>query len=528
MTGIRSGNIVAALDKREQQELAASLDSEASVIPLRRADLHTRAMVSRVRERVLQWTPQGPSAAAVPTLQGPLEKIDVIPGILAVPALDEDGDKIPFVKKALFWALRSLPIVDEAAPWTSPEQASAMIATQFEALLPTPPVRWTDVASDRTMALMAFQGLGAHRLEPVDNDPDGAAYAVDMTWMSAFAVRPGLEPYGACAYFAADRVLLRVYTSHDDRNHHPGDASWNDAKWRWRCALFAGVTIADHLGATHFLASNLLVTVTREQLPPDHPLRRLLKPFGFGAVDVNIDAGLMLAPEGGVAHRLFGFTYAGLYRCLLRGVETMRLKTFPQVMAAKQVTALGDSYPYATDGLALYEILQTYAQDYLDIFFPGESVVQDTAVRAWWQAIIELAPTLGLGPLNTARQVVDLITEFMFIVTGIHGQVGAVVPYLLDPDFVTSKIRTGTQTSDIQATVQVLNLAALTQMGQPAMIGDYSHLFLTRHKEQAVAAFERYQQSLIKLSQEIEARNRHREQPFQTFNPAILKTSVST
>jgi len=414
----------------------------------------------------------------------------VIPGILAVRALDEGGDKIPFVKKALFWALRSLPLIDEAEPWASPELASAKIASQFEALLP-PPVRWTNVTSDRTKALMAFQGLGAHRLEPVDADPDGAAYALDMTWMSAFVVRPELEPYGACADFGADRTLLRVYTSHDDRNRHPGDASWDDAKWRWRCALFAGVTIADHLGATHFLGSNLLVTVTREQLPQERPLRRPLKPFGFGAVDVNIDAGLMLVPEGGVAHRLFGFTYAGLYRCLLRGVETMRLQSFPQVIAAKRVAGLGDSYPYAMDGLALYEVLQTYAQDYLDIFFPGESVVQEAAVRARWQAIIESAPTLGLGPLNTARQVVDLITEFMFVVTGMHGQVGAVVPYLLDPDFITCKIRAGTQMSDVQATVQVLNLAALTQMGQLAMIGDYSHLFLDQHKEQAVAAFER-------------------------------------
>ena len=528
MTDTISVDPVAPLNEDEQQELAASLDSQGAVLPLRRADLHTRAMASRVRERVLQWTPQGPSAVAVPTTHGKLDKIDVIPGILAVPTLDEDGDKIPFVKKALFRALRSLPLIDEAAPWSSLEHASAVITTQFESILPPPPVRWANVDSDRTVALMAFQGLGAHRLEPLDSDPEEAAYAVDMTWMSAFAVRPGLEPYGACAYFGADRTLMRVYTSHDDRTHHPGDDSWNDAKWRWRCALFAGVTIADHLGGVHFLASNLLVTVTREQLHHDHPMRRLLKPFGYGAVEVNIDAGLMLAPEGGVAHRLFGFTYAGLYRCLLRGVETMRLQTFPQAMAAKRVTTLGDSYPYATDGLALYEILQTYAQDYLDIFFPGESVVQDAAVRAWWQAIIELAPTLGLGPLNTAGQVVDLITEFMFIVTGMHGQVGAVVPYLFDPDFITCKIRAGTQLSDVQATVQVLNLAALTQMEQPAMIGDYSHIFLERDKERTIAAFERYQQGLIKLSHDIEERNKHREQPFQTFNPVILKTSVST
>jgi hypothetical protein len=514
-------------EKQEQQELEASLESEVSDIPLRRSDFHTRFMVGRVRERVKQWTAQGPSAAGIPRSHGPLEKVDVIQGILAVPTLDEDGDKIAFAKKALFRVLRKLPLTDDADSWPSSESASAIV-TEFEPILPTPTVRWTDTTSDRAMMLIAFQGLGAHRLEPLDADPGGAAYAVDVSWMHAFPVRPGLEPYGACAYFAADGTLRRVYTSHDDRTHHPGDPSWEEAKWRWRCTLFAAVTVADHLGATHFLTSNLLVTVTREQLPADHPLRRFLKPYGYGAVDINLDAGLMLAPDGGLAHRLFSFTYPGLSRCLLRGIETTRFQTFPQAMTAKRIEALADRYPYATDGLALYAIFQSYVGDYFEIFFPGETVVQDPAVRAWWQAIVSLAPSLGLGPLNKAQQVIDLITHVMFTVTGVHAQVGHVVPYLLDPAFIGSKIRSGTQMADIQATVQVLNLTALTALEQPLLIGDYTHLFLEQHKEHVIAAFKRYQQALIDLSRDIDERNKHREQPFQTFNPRVLTTSVST
>jgi len=135
-------------ESQERQELAASLESESSEIPLRRSDLHTRFMVGRVRERVTQWTAQGPSAAGIPQTHGQLEKIDVIPGVLAVPAHDEDGDKIAFAKKALFRVLRALPLTDDADPWPSRESASTVIA-QFEPVLPTPTVRWTDVTSDR-------------------------------------------------------------------------------------------------------------------------------------------------------------------------------------------------------------------------------------------------------------------------------------------------------------------------------------------------------------------------------------------
>jgi hypothetical protein len=239
MNDIYANDPMPPISEKQQRELAASLDAAGSAVPLRPSDLHTRTMVPRIREQIARWTAQGPSAAGIPKTHGPLEKIDVIPGILAVPTLDEDGDKIQFAKKILFKVLRSLPLTDDAAPWPSRESATAVINTQFAPIVPTPAVQWSDVASDRAVSLLAFQGLAAHRLAPLDDDPGGAAYAVDLSWMHGFAVRPGLEPYGACAYFAADRTLLRVYTSHDDATHRPGDASWEDAKWRWRCALCA-------------------------------------------------------------------------------------------------------------------------------------------------------------------------------------------------------------------------------------------------------------------------------------------------
>jgi hypothetical protein len=116
----------------------------------------------------------------------------------------------------------------------------------------------------------------------------------------------------------------------------------------------------------------------------------------------------------------------------------------------------------------------------------------------------------------------------MFIVTGFHAQVGHAIPYLLDPAFISCGVRSDSQMSDIQPTVQVLNLTALTALEQPALIGDYTHLFLEQHKEQVTAAFEHYQQALIKLSHDIDERNKHRDQPFQTFNPRVLKVSVGT
>jgi hypothetical protein len=62
--------------------------------------------------------------------------------------------------------------------------ARRRIIAQFEPILPIPTVRWTDFTSDRVMSLVAFQGLGAHRSEPLDGEPGGAAYAASQAHRS--------------------------------------------------------------------------------------------------------------------------------------------------------------------------------------------------------------------------------------------------------------------------------------------------------------------------------------------------------
>ncbi|MEO0498701.1 MAG: lipoxygenase family protein, partial [Pseudomonadota bacterium] len=461
-------------------------------IPLSASDLHSRITSALISDEAHAWQPRGPESVGLPKQMTTLEKYDVAAPFIAIPAIDEDGKKLTFSEQATHWALQSLPLADDNNTWSNPIAATEQIELQYGDVLPKPNVQWQETTSDKTMSLLAFQGLGSHRLERVNDDPD-AAYRVDLSWMVAFPVREGFERYGACAFFNRDRQPVRIYTAYDDKTHHPSDPTWEAAKWCWRCSLFVGVTVTDHFGSVHYLASNLLVTATREQLPPEHPFRRLLTPFIYGTADVNRDAYVLLSPKQGLAHRTFAFTYDGIVRCLLKGVEFIRLQTFPEALTAAGTDSLGDEFPYATDGLALYEILENYVRDYLAIYLPDDSAVEDPAIRHWWSALTKQAPNLGLKPLQTAEQLIRVTTHFMFTVTGFHGQVGDVVAYTRDPGFVGAKIRAGQTIGDVQSTVQMINITITTGLIQPPMIGDYRHTLPDQNKDQALQAFETYQ-----------------------------------
>lgn len=523
----RLAGLLKTLDPLQQKQVAKELDEQPQRLPLRRADLYARAMYQRAAKTAEAWVPKTASDVRVPETMGELEKVDVLPGLVAIATADEDNEVASGPHDIMLRALRSVPFLEDDRQWASLDEATRVIERHLADLQPAPFVEWPDVTSDTTLSLVAFQGIAAHLLEPAEGRSLDATYLIDLSWMSGVPVRPGNEPLGACAYFTADRTLLRIYTGYDDTMHVPGDDRWEHTKWHWRCAVFAYVTIANHLGGLHFVCSELMMQAAREKLPADHALRRLLKPHLYGVGTVNTRAGLVLAPEGGLAHRLWPFTFEGVATLLARGVALATFEPFPVTMAAKGIEKLGDRYPYATDGMDLYSICKNYAQEYLDLYFPNDNIVGDPDVRRWWRHLLSVAPQTGLSPLVCQQQVVELIGQFIFLASGYHAQVGAGTQYLMDPSFMGGKVRAGSEIADVQTTIQMLTLNALTALYEPKLLDDYTHLFPEQHHEEASQTFQRFQAALVKLGHDIDARNRNRDLPFRTFHPSLLDSAVS-
>ncbi|MEM7342124.1 MAG: hypothetical protein AAF467_26015, partial [Actinomycetota bacterium] len=297
------------------------------LVPFSIADQHTRAVMKLARDQRTSWEPVGADGVGLPTVQGEVPMLGIIPSIVEVPSISEDAEAVQlpekisgfFAEKITGAALDRLPVIDDTTLWESSDAADACIDAFFEGALPAPTDTWADATSDETIERLAMQGLAAHRLEPVDDPTDDAAFVVDLSWLVGYEVRSGFLPFGASAYFDADGSVLRIYVCHDDRTYTPGEDGWDQAKWVWKSSVLTAVGIVDHLGSTHFLTSNVVTTVARETLPVDHPLRRLFKAFTYGAADVNRAAALTLSNRGGIAHRLWSFTYEGLARMLLRG-----------------------------------------------------------------------------------------------------------------------------------------------------------------------------------------------------------------
>ena len=303
---------------------------ECAVDPTGGLDQYTKVYFSIIH-LLDDGSQPGPSFVQAPnrTVQ-PLPKEQVVPG-LVLPSYDEDEGLVTsralanqafsgYVKDG-----RLYPLEDLDLPWPEKDGAiKALMGRLSGSLAPAelydydaniggdsligdagnpdfPPLRrgagsgripsrCVPDTSPTGLAHLCFAGLGAHVTR---RTADG--YEADFTYLAPLTVRPGFERYGAKATFDAAARPVSIWWSHGEKEVRPGDAAWTHAKFAFRSSLLTGVTLKDHLAATHLTIAATLVSASRDHLPATHPLRRLLKPFTYRTIAVNRAAGTLLA-----------------------------------------------------------------------------------------------------------------------------------------------------------------------------------------------------------------------------------------
>ncbi len=522
--------IFPSLSASDDQEHDDATLAESRNHKVNALDRHTLAFLEMTRSAIKDWNTKVPTAGSIlaPSHDGVLGTVGLPFGGLTLPSDDEDWPEQGIVRSATLRALRSglFPVVDLDEAWSSREEARAA----FQEMLPIPELlsvpnhHWDEMSSDAAMSRFAFAGLAALRLMPVTvADADGAAWVSDFTWLGSFPVREGFERYGAAAYFDVAQRIVRIRWSHGGKDVRPGDPEWAHAKWAWKCTVMVGTTVSDHLVGVHWLIGNYVTNASRSFMGLDHPIRRLLKPFTWRTVTINYNATFSLCPERGFVHRTSALTYESLTAAYGASVGLLRYMTTPQLIARKGAAGMGDAFPWATDALALYNVMLAFVEDYVGRYYTGDALERDPEVIAFWDSISKATATIGIPPLRRAN-VVAMLAQFMWCVTGLHEAVGVLLEYAIDPSFISTKIRPGREMADVQSSMQCLAVVGLTGLRMPALLNDFSHVCLDRPGAEAFGSFQR---ELVALSERIDRANETRKYPCNTFNPRFLETGVS-
>ncbi|KAG8389058.1 hypothetical protein BUALT_Bualt02G0189800 [Buddleja alternifolia] len=218
--------------------------------------------------------------------------------------------------------------------------------------------------------------------------------------------------------------------------------------WLWRLAKSH---VLAHDSGYHELVSHWLrthcctepyVIATNRQLSAMHPIYRLLHPHLRYTMEINALARGALINANGVIESSFS---PGKYSMELSSVAYDQLWQFDlQALPADLVSrgmAMEDptaphglkltieDYPFASDGLLIWDATKLWVTDYVSIYYPEASLIQsDNELQEWWTEI----RTVGHGDkknepwwpeLKTPNDLIGILTTIIWVASGHHAAV---------------------------------------------------------------------------------------------------------
>ena len=211
---------------------------------------------------------------------------------------------------------------------------------------------------------------------------------IDLTAFAFHQTRADFTRAGAILYLDTKTKLpIGIWKTNgiDGRMYIPGGGlEWEHAKFVYRTverAALASIHVSEsHLGWSHAVSVAVLQTI-----PSNHALFSLLKPFTYGAHQVNSAAYHLLVREHSVLTHSSGLedqTDAILYYS--HHVDFS--KTVPEVLEAQGLgRAVTKDMPLFSQGLRLWDAHYEYIQKRIDVIYASDEAMlsDETVVRFW-------------------------------------------------------------------------------------------------------------------------------------------------
>ncbi len=334
-------------------------------------------------------------------------------------------------------------------PADLPRFLDAVYPPRYRRLWPTPPsVPYHVANAEDLLASLAVRGPFAGYLQSAskaaDGDPTGGIaepgdYVIDMSVFDGYPVKPGLVRPGGIAVFGVDgdrlftRGIIRA-----GQLHGPGEAGYDRLSSAFLCAMNTHLTTLVHNATVHLSYVTPMAVATTNELPADHPVRRLLHPAFQTVLIGNFEvAAFQIVGARGFATQLFSHDYSTLVEIIDRHVRRFRIADLDpeRDVVRRGVEQTAFAQPRRDNMLAFWAITRDFVRDYLALYYGDDrAIADDQALSRWRDELDRLLPGglsddtghIGDGPLD-AKALERICAAFLHTSTVTHDQLNNVV-----------------------------------------------------------------------------------------------------
>lgn len=393
-----------------------------------------------------------------------------------------------------------------------------------------------DMISDESFSRMFFFGFGVPIMAAQEEEDSSGfgPFVADMP-IQGLAHRESFRRLGARVHFDVNQQVTAIYDYDKEQMFAPGDDGWEEAKFLARSTVIVLVTVREHLIWTHLIMANSASFHSTVELPPNHPIRRLLTIHTYRTTKVNNGAYNVLVPIRSLLHRGTGLTHEAMKDAFDFSYETSNIyEPFPNRAVNPALQALVDDgkFPFISEGIRYYNVIESFVTTWLA---EAGDAAHDQHAMNFYEAMrsssqgqkYEIPEHFGESSM------VDLLTQIIWVVTAYHELVG----YVKDVNtpaiggFRMSENCDQTQL-DIQAFTHQSIVVATTSLRMPFLMRDYPNFFGAGGApawERAV--WNEFVEELGQLSADVQLADEERLQnsipEFKHMDPARFECSVS-
>jgi Lipoxygenase len=343
----------------------------------------------------------------------------------------------------------------------------------------------------------------------------------DLTMLEKYEHHPGLVNIGSRVRFREDkqRRLLRADSidcalGKGKDAIKPTDAEWDQACKIVLCAASTHLSLVRHFNWVHLAGGEQLAIATRNRLPKDHPLFRLLWPYIFGTLQSNdmVTRGQM-AP-GGDFETTFSFTFKGMCDLFDDTYEQYEHSVNdPKTDGDLRGLPLANfDTPTQQNLEELFEVMHQFVCDYLEIFFPqkaagAKDIRNDTPTREWLTELNAFLPKgVGLNPKTfTWQELARMLAGQLYLVTAQHEILGSFMwNYQLWTHRQPARIYEDFRAEPLDVYQRLVNANYILNVHRRALIHNFDNIAL----DAAKPALARFQKALEVLQETMDSEPR--------------------
>ena len=340
-----------------------------------------------------------------------------------------------------------------------------------------------------------------------------------------------------------------IYTTTDetDKEYWP----WQIAKSIVEMAEGNYHELFVHLARTHLLIEAFVVA-THRNLAEQHPINILLLPHFEGTLFINNKAATGLIAKGGSIEKILAAKITASQQAA--GTDRLDYDFYANMLPADlkgrridDATIL-PNYPYRDDALLIWEGIQQWVTEYIDIYYENDAALKaDTELATWTADLIGRGKVKGFKPIESTQQLAQVLTMVIFTGSAQHAAANFPQSTIMSYNPAISGIIWGKKDPTGSTEQEWLNTLAPTKVASDQlnllhllggvyyrMLGNYQSnsfpYFEWFEDEQVIGkgkALDRFQQALKKIEDEIKTRNKTRAIPYPHLLPTKIPMSIN-